>query len=96
MDTKNVFRTAGIAAVLICLVLLYSPTSFSLTDGSTSSCGSVINGYDLDGPAGRGCDAALNDRLTMAMVVGAVGVAAFAVGVAAFIGSTQINKREDD
>ena len=93
MDTKNVFRTVGIAAVLICLVLLYSSTSFSSPNGSTRSCGDVIGnaftGHGVDGPAGRGCDAALNDRLTISMVVGAV-------GVAAFFGSTQINKREDD
>ena len=39
--------------------------------------------------AGDGCDAALNDRLTISLVIGAV-------GLAAFFGASQVKNREDD
>ena len=80
---------AGLVAVLVCLVLLIVPTSFSFANGSTWSCESVFSGHDVDGNAGRGCDAALNDRLTISLVIGAI-------GLAAFFGASQVKKREDD
>ena len=89
MDTRNVLRMAGVVAVLVCLILLIVPTAYSRPNGSTWSCGSVFSGHNVDGSAGRGCDAAVSDRLTISLIIGAV-------GVAAFVGASQVKKREDD
>ena len=80
---------AGLAAVLVCLILLMVPTSYSCPSGPTCSCGNVFTGHDHFLDAGRGCDAAVNNRLTFSLVVGAL-------GLAAFFGASQVKKREDD
>jgi len=90
MDTRTVLRMAGSVAVLVCLILLIVPPSFSFANGSTWSCGSVLTGHDLGrSSTGEGCDAALNNRLTISLVIGAV-------GLAAFFGASQVKNREDD
>ena len=89
MDTRNVLRMAGVVAVLICLILLIVPSSTSFANGATWSCGNVFSGHDVSGTAGNGCDAAVNNRLTISLVVGAI-------GLAEFFGASQVKKREDD
>ena len=78
---------ATVAAVLVCLILLSVGVS---SDSGSWSCGSVLSSEKGTGDRRLvGCSAPLDGRLTLSLVVGAV-------GVAAFFGSTQINKREDD
>ena len=75
---------AGLAAVLICLILLFVPTSRD-SEFLGRTCGSVVNRTSDAAP----CDSAINTRLTISLVIGAV-------GVAAFFGASQVNKREDE
>jgi hypothetical protein len=78
---------ATVAAVLVCLILLSVGVN---SDPGGSPCGSVLaSEKQWDGEVRNSCSGPLNGRLTLSLVVGAV-------GVAAFFGSTQINKREDD
>jgi hypothetical protein len=91
MDTRTVLRMVGLVAVLVCLILLVVGVDSNPGGIATpSDCGSVIapeKGYD-NGRKG-GCSGPLDGRLTLSLVVGAV-------GVAAFFGSTQVKKSEDD
>jgi|TARA_B100000315_G_scaffold164178_1_gene152791 hypothetical protein len=90
MATKSVLKMAGVAAVLICLILLIIPTSRPV--GATeSNCGSVLARKEFASWSNsrEACDIALNDRLTTSLVIGAV-------GVAALFGASQVNKRENN
>ncbi len=82
---------AGLVAVLVCLILLI--VGVDSDPGGTSTprdCGSVLASEKArDGERLWGCSGPLDGRLTLSLVVGAV-------GVAAFFGSTQVKKREDD
>ncbi len=89
MDTKNILRMAGIAAVLICLILLIIPTSRPY-QSTELDCGSVVSQSAMPTvERRRACDISHNNRLTISLVIGAV-------GVAAFFGASQVKKREDD
>ena len=86
MDTRTVLRMATVAAVLVCLILLIGVNS----DPNGYPCGSVLAPEkDGAGEVIRSCSGPLNGRLTLSLVVGAV-------GAAAFFGSTQVKNREDD
>ena len=80
---------AGLVAVLVCLILLI----VGVDSGGVSTprdCGSVLaSEKSWNGERLSGCSGPLDGRLTLSLVVGAV-------GVAAFFGSTQVKKREDD
>jgi hypothetical protein len=91
MDTRTVLRMATVVAVLVCLILLSVGVDSNPGGIATpSDCGSVIaSEKGWDGGRLSGCSGPLDGRLTLSLVVGAV-------GVAAFFGSTQIKKREDD
>ncbi len=81
---------AGLVAVLVCLILLVVGVDFENGIATPLDCGSVLaSEKQWDGEVRNSCSGPLNGRLTLSLVVGAV-------GVAAFFGSTQINKREDD
>ena len=89
MDSKNILRMAGVAAVLICLTLLMFPTSRSF-QSMELDCGSVVSPSAMPTvERSRACDISHNNRLTISGVIGAV-------GVAAFFGASQVKKREDD
>jgi len=79
---------AGLAAVLVCLILLTVSVSGTQA-GWTGNCGSVLSPTDERLAAPVACEIARNSRLTSSLIVGAL-------GLAAFFGSTQIKKREDD
>ena len=75
----------GLVAVLVCLILLIVGVAYGATD-----CGSVlVSEKGWDGRRLNGCSGPLNSRLTLSLVIGAV-------GVAAFFGASQVKKREDD
>ena len=89
MDTRNVLRMAGIAAVLICLILLIIPTSRSF-QSMELDCGSVVSQSAMPTVERRkACDISHNNRLTISLVIGAV-------GVAAFFGASKVKKREGE
>ena len=78
----------GLAAVLVCLILL--TVSVSGTQARwTGNCGSVLSPTGEWLAAPEACEVARNSRLTSSLVIGAV-------GVAAFVGASQVKKREDD
>ena len=80
---------AGLAAVLVCLILLMVPTSRSF-QSTELDCGSVVSPSAMpNSEQRRACDISHNNRLTISGVIGAV-------GVAAFFGASQVKKREDD
>ena len=66
---------AGVAAVLVCLVLLSVGVD---TRTGMYSCGSVL-APETSGGGVRlaGCSGPLDSRMTLSLVIGAVGVAAF-------------------
>ncbi len=83
---------AGLVAVLVCLILLIVGVDSDPGGVATlpQDCGSVLASEKArDGERLWGCSGPLDGRLTLSLVVGAV-------GVAAFFGSTQVKKREDD
>ena len=81
METSQKLRLAGIALLAVCAILLFTPV------GSTNSrdCGSVLS----NGPNWIGCEAARGNRLTISLIVGAV-------GAVALYGASQVKKSEDD
>ena len=79
---------AGLLAVLVCLILLIVPIS-ATQEGWTGNCGGVLLPTDEWLAASEACNVASNNRLTIALVVGAV-------GVVAFFGASQVKKRVDD
>ncbi len=90
MDTRTVLRMAGLVAVLVCLILLVVGVDFENGIATPLDCGSVLaSEKGWNGERISGCSGPLDGRLTLSLVVGAV-------GVAAFFGASQIKKREDD
>ena len=82
---------AGLLAVLVCLILLIVGVDSNPGGVATPrDCGSVLaSEKGWDGGRLSGCSGPLDGRLTLSLVVGAV-------GVAAFFGASQVKKREDD
>ena len=72
MSAELRLKTLALVAVLVCLILLALPyeTGTHVT-GAKINCGNVFVPED-----NRWCDGAASSRLTIALIVGAVGVVA--------------------
>ena len=84
MSTELRLKMVALVAVLVCLILLAIPATVTHENGAKIDCGNVF--APSDNPW---CDGAASSRLTIALVVGAV-------GVAARYGSSRVKKREDE
>ena len=82
MSTELRLKMVALVAVLVCLILLALPPTVTHQNGAKINCGNVF--VPDDNPW---CDGAASSRLTIALIVGAV-------GVAARYGASQVKKRE--
>ena len=93
METSQKLRLAGIALLVVCAILLFTP--IGQPDGlANKSCGSVVlpnmeKWFDGSDNAPRGCGNARGNRLMLSLVVGVA-------GAAVLYGSSQVKKREDE
>lgn len=82
MSTELRLKMVALVAVLVCLILLALPSTVTHESGGKINCGNVFAPADI-----WGCDGAASSRLTIALIVGAV-------GVAARYGASPVKKRE--
>ncbi len=67
-------RILGWLALVICLILLVTPTGSQHSGGGSFDCGSVLSPRTFNN-GNKVCPKQINDRVTGALVVGAGGVA---------------------
>ena len=76
MNLRNGLKMLGAAGIVLCVILLVTPVTYSGEDDNgpyENNCGSVVaaaNSWDE-------CDVERNGRLTLSLIVGGIGVCFF-------------------